>query len=82
MTEFTVDEPEVATLAYALSQEGKGVVLGPHLLSAAHRLLELGWLTYEIEDGGDVSWWWSPAGDTAFAFADVSEVCLLDRPQA
>ena len=63
--DFTELHQEIAGNAYLLSLEGKGQVLEPYAYPAAHELAEQGWLERRLEDSGDMSWWWTPAAETA-----------------
>ena len=65
MTELTTEQLDLAYCAWLLARDGRGMVLQPHKLPVAHRLLQLGWLDYEIEDNGEISWWFTPQGETA-----------------
>jgi hypothetical protein len=70
--ELTAEQQEIAGNAYLLSLEGKGQVLEPHAYPAAQELAEAGWLERRFEPDGDMSWWWTPAAETALELGDLT----------
>ena len=65
--ELTQEHLQVAFNAWAAAQDAGGVVIeDPGLFPAAHELAEQGWLRRRfVTKPGDMSWWWTPAGDVA-----------------
>ena len=63
--ELTTEHLEIASNAYLLSLENRGMVLEPWAAPLADALAEAGWLERRFEPNGDMSWWWSRAGETA-----------------
>jgi hypothetical protein len=57
----------VATLiaAWATSRDGNGIVITDGAYPDAHELAEHGWLERRFEPDGEMSWWWTPAAETA-----------------
>ena len=69
--EFTETQQEIIGNAYWLGLEGNGMVLTDNAVPAADELADAGWLERRSEPNGDVSWWWSGAGDTAFGLSGL-----------
>lgn len=63
---------ELLCNAWALASHGRGMVIAPDAYPDAHRLAERGWLERRIEENGDMSWWWTPAAETALALGNLS----------
>jgi hypothetical protein len=59
------DHLDVAFTAWAAARDGNGVVIKPDYYPAAHELAEAGWLRRGFETDGAMSWWWTPAAETA-----------------
>jgi hypothetical protein len=68
---FTDTMQEIIGNAFLLSLEGKGQVLEDDAIPDAHRLAEAGWLERRFEENGDMSWWWTGAGDTALGLSGL-----------
>jgi hypothetical protein len=63
-TEFTNDELELLTLAWALAQEGRRFCPEDAYIPECHRLNGRGWLTREWY-GDDLVYGWSPQAEAA-----------------
>ena len=63
--DFTAEQQEILFRAWLFARDGNGQVLEPWAYPDAHRLAEQGWLERRSEDNGDMSWWWTPAAETA-----------------
>jgi len=73
--EFRQDHLHVAFAACAAAQAGGGVVLDdPGLYVAAHDLAEQGWLERRFVTHGELSWWWTPAAETAVGLSALTDV--------
>jgi len=66
--EFTATQLDLLTAAWATSRDGNGIVIEDHAYPDAHELAEQGWLKRRFEEGGKMSWWWTPAADQAFEY--------------
>jgi hypothetical protein len=71
--EFTDTQLELLTAAYATARDGLGVVIEDWAYPDAHRLAEAGWLERRFEADGEMSWWWTPAAETAFDSSDLMQ---------
>jgi hypothetical protein len=74
--EPTDDHLRIAGAAWAAAQDGGGVVLDdPGLYPVAHELAEQGWLQRRfVTEPGELSWWWTPAAETALGLSALSDV--------
>jgi hypothetical protein len=73
--DLTDTHMQVAYGAWAAAQDGGGVVIDkPILFVAAHELAEHGWLRRRyVTEPGELSWWWTPAADTALGLNALME---------
>jgi hypothetical protein len=67
--QLTDTQCELAALAWTLARANCGMVLEHLAYPDAHELAEHGWLERRFEPNGDMSWWWTDAGDEAFELA-------------
>ena len=63
--ECTETQREILVNAWLLARDGKGQVLEGWADPDAHDLAEAGWLERRFEPDGEMSWWWTPAAETA-----------------
>jgi hypothetical protein len=63
--EFTETQQEILVNAWLLARDGKGQVITNDAYPDAHELAEAGWLERRFEPDGEMSWWWTPAAETA-----------------
>lgn len=56
---------EILYNAWCLSLKDAGQVLEAFAYPAAHELCERGWLRREVEEDGEISWWWTGRASTA-----------------
>jgi hypothetical protein len=68
---LTLEHLDIAFTAWAAAQDGGGVALAPELVPAAHELAEAGWLQRRFVTDSEMSWWWTPAADTALGFSSL-----------
>jgi hypothetical protein len=69
--ELTPERLEVASDAYFAGLDGKGIVVHDWAVPAAHDLAEGGWLERRFEPDGVMSWWWTPAAETALGLSAI-----------
>jgi hypothetical protein len=62
---FTETQREILVNAWLLARDGNGQVITADVYPDAHELAEQGWLARRIEPDGELSWWWTPAAETA-----------------
>ena len=73
--ELTQARLTVAYSAWAAAQDGGGVVLDdPGLYPAADALAEQGWLRRRFVTPSELSWWWTPAAETALGLSALTDV--------
>ena len=71
--DFTDTQKELLFGAWGLFHEsGSGFVVTDDAFADAYRLEEAGWLESRVEANGDLSWWWTPAAETALALGNLS----------
>jgi len=63
--QLTETQQEILYNAWALSLDGKGMVLEDWAYVDVHPLAEQGWLERRFEPDGEMSWWWTAAAETA-----------------
>lgn len=63
---------DLAFSAWALSQQGQGMVIEDVAYPEAHLLAEKGWLARRIEPDGEMSWHWTHEGDKALALGALA----------
>jgi hypothetical protein len=63
--DFTPTQLDLLTAAWATSRDGNGIVITDDAHPDPHELAEHGWLEHRSEPNGDISWWWTPAAETA-----------------
>lgn len=62
---FTPIQLDLLFAAWATSKDGNGIAITDKATPDAEDLLERGWLERRTEPSGDVSWWWTPAAESA-----------------
>ncbi|MGZ4183170.1 MAG: hypothetical protein ACXVUL_21110 [Solirubrobacteraceae bacterium] len=70
--DLTTTHLELLFAAHELAQENRGMVITAETYPAAHELAEHGWLERRFEPNGDMSWWWTPAAETALALGNLA----------
>lgn len=70
--ELTPSRCQLLINAWALAAEGKGMVLRDECYPDADQLAEAGWLERRFEPDGELSWWWTPAAETALNVSNLT----------
>jgi len=63
--DFTDTQQDILFRAWLLARDGNGQVVTDEAIPDAHDLAQQGWLDRRVEPNGDMSWWWTPAAETA-----------------
>jgi hypothetical protein len=69
---LTDTQKQILCNAWALARGGRGQVLEDWAVPDAHWLAELGWLDRRFEADGELSWWWTPAAETALDLSSLA----------
>lgn len=72
--ELTETKLDLLFTAWALARENKGMVIKDDAYPAADDLAEHGWLERRFEPDGEMSWWWTGAGETALELVALMNV--------
>jgi hypothetical protein len=65
MDKFTPIQQDLLVAGWATARDGNGLVIEDWAYPDAHELAEQGWLERRFEPDGEMSWWWTPAAETA-----------------
>ncbi len=70
--DMTPTQFELLFAAHMLARENRGMVIADEAYPAAHELAEHGWLSRRLEPDGELSWWWTPAAETALGLGNLT----------